>query len=88
MLDHIAIDLATTKASGGSEVAGRSLVDRGKQGLKRSGETEGYGIPLGRVLAVANRHDSPLLAPTLENYFPPGGRGGWRPRRIFASVLR
>lgn len=88
MLDHIAIDLATTKASGGGEVAGRSLVDRGKQGLKRSGETDGYGIPLGRVLAVANRHDYPLLAPTLENYFPLGGRGGWRPRRIFASVLR
>ncbi|MGW7427020.1 transposase [Streptomyces sp. NPDC054813] len=28
--------------------------------------TDGYGIPLGRVLAGANRHDSPLLAPTLE----------------------
>ena len=27
---------------------------------------EGYGIPLGRVLAPANRHDSPLLAPTLD----------------------
>lgn len=28
--------------------------------------TDGYGIPLGRVLAGANRHDSPLLAPTLD----------------------
>lgn len=27
--------------------------------------TDGYRIPLGRVLAGANRHDSPLLAPTL-----------------------
>ena len=45
---------------------GASPVDRGKQGLKRSGMTEGYGIPLGRVLAGANRHDSPLLAPTLD----------------------
>ena len=27
---------------------------------------EGYGIPLGRVLAGAQRHDSPLLAPTLD----------------------
>jgi IS5 family transposase len=27
---------------------------------------EGYGIPLGRVLAPANRHDSPLLASTLD----------------------
>lgn len=28
--------------------------------------TDGYGIPLGRVLADANRHGSPLLAPTLD----------------------
>jgi IS5 family transposase len=27
---------------------------------------DGYGIPLGRVLAGANRHDSPLLAPTVD----------------------
>lgn len=27
---------------------------------------EGGGIPLGRVLAGANHHDSPLLAPTLD----------------------
>ena len=27
---------------------------------------DGYGIPLDRVLAPANRHDSPLLAPTLD----------------------
>ena len=25
--------------------------------------TDGYGIPLDRVLAPASRHDSPLLAP-------------------------
>src|SRR5260370_30444995 len=34
-------------------------------GLKRSVATEGYGIPLGIASAGANRHDSPLLAPTL-----------------------
>jgi IS5 family transposase len=28
--------------------------------------TGGYGIRLGCVLAAANRHDSPLLAPTLD----------------------
>lgn len=66
VLDRIAVDGAITKAPGGGEVAGRSPVDRGKQGLKRSGMTDGYGIPLGRVLAGANRHDSPLLAPTLD----------------------
>jgi IS5 family transposase len=27
---------------------------------------EGYGIPLDRVLASANRHGSPLLAPALD----------------------
>ncbi|MFD3648611.1 IS5 family transposase [Streptomyces cyaneofuscatus] len=66
VLDQIAIDGSITKAPGGGEVAGPSPVDRGKQRLKRSGMTDGYGIPLGRVLAGANRHDSPLLAPTLD----------------------
>ncbi|MFB7957809.1 IS5 family transposase [Streptomyces sp. NPDC056045] len=66
VLNQIAVDGSITKAPGGGEAAGRSPVDRGKQGLKRSGVTDGYGIPLGRVLAGANRHDSPLLAPTLD----------------------
>lgn len=67
VLDQIAIDGSITKAPGGGEAAGRSPVDRGKQGLKRSGMADGYGIPPGRgVLAGANRHDSPLLAPTLD----------------------
>ncbi|MFC9626180.1 IS5 family transposase [Streptomyces sp. NPDC056930] len=66
VLGRIAIDGAITKAPGGGEAAGRSPVDRGKQGMKRSGMTDGYGIPIGRVLAGANRHDSPLLAPTLD----------------------
>jgi len=33
--------------------------------MKRSSMTDGYGIPLDRVLPGANRHDSPL-APTLD----------------------
>ncbi|MCL7366787.1 IS5 family transposase [Streptomyces sp. ESR1.13] len=66
VLDQIAVDGSITKAPGGGEVAGRSPVDPGKQGLKRSGMTDGYGIPLGRELAGANRHDSPLLASTLD----------------------
>ncbi|WP_406481885.1 IS5 family transposase [Streptomyces sp. NBC_01615] len=72
VLDQIAVDGSITKAPGGGEVAGRSPVDRGKQGLKRSGMTDGYGIPLGRVLTGANRHDSPLLAPTLDRLNDPG----------------
>jgi IS5 family transposase len=47
-------------------MAGRSPVDRGKQGMKRSLATDGAGIPLDRVPAPANRHDSVLLAATLD----------------------
>ncbi|MBB4937112.1 hypothetical protein FHR32_001417 [Streptosporangium album] len=39
---------------------------RGGGGLKRSTATEGGGIPLGIVSAPANRHDPPLLGPTLD----------------------
>lgn len=66
LLADIAVDGCITKAPGGGEVAGPSPVDRRKQGMKRSVLVEGYGIPLGRVLAGAHRHDSPLLAPTLD----------------------
>jgi Transposase DDE domain len=64
-LDDIAVDGCVTKAPSGGEVAGRSPVDRGKQGLKRSVATDGRGIPLHLVSAGANRHDAPLLEPTL-----------------------
>ncbi len=47
-------------------MAGRSPVDRGKRGIKRSTAVDGEGIPIGGVTDSANRHDSPLLAPTLE----------------------
>lgn len=46
-------------------LAGPSPVDRRKGGLKRSVATEAAGIPLGIAAAGANRHDAPLLAPTL-----------------------
>lgn len=58
-------DGCITKAPGGGEVAGRSPVDRGKQGRKRSVATDAAGIPLGLVATRANRNDSPLLGPTL-----------------------
>ena len=41
-------------------------MDRGKQGIKRSIAVDALGIPLGAIIAPANRHDSPLLAPTLD----------------------
>ena len=64
-LDDLAVDGCITKAPGGGEVAGRSPVDRGKGGLKRSVVTEGTGLPLHLVAAGANRHDAPLLESTL-----------------------
>jgi transposase len=65
-LADIAVDGCITKAPGGEDCAGPSPVDRRKLGMKRSLLVEGRGIPPGRVLAPANRHDSPLLAPTLD----------------------
>ncbi len=64
-LDDLAVDGCITKAPSGGEAAGRSPVDRGKQGLKRSVVTDGTGVPLHVVSAGANRHDAPLLGPTL-----------------------
>ena len=65
-LSEAAVDGCITKAPCGGEKAGRSPVDRGKRGIKRSTAVDARGIPLGAVTAPANRHDSPLLVPTLE----------------------
>jgi transposase len=62
----VAVDCCITKAPCGGEKAGRSPVDRGKRGIKRSVVVDAEGIPLGVVSSPANRHDSPLLAPTLD----------------------
>jgi transposase len=66
-LSDVAVDGCITKAPCGDEKAGRSLVDRGKQGIKRSTAVDGEGIPVGGLTAPANRHDSPLLVATLEH---------------------
>ena len=47
-------------------MAGKSPVDRGKRGIKRSVAVDADGIPLGSITAPANRHDSPLLSETLD----------------------
>jgi hypothetical protein len=65
-LADVAVDGCITKAPCGGEKAGKSPVDRGKRGIKRSTMVDSNGIPLGVVSAPANRHDSPLLAPTLD----------------------
>jgi hypothetical protein len=53
-LDDIVDDGWITKAPGGGEKAGRSPVDRGKQGLKRSTLADGRGVPL-HLVSVAAR---------------------------------
>ena len=47
-------------------------MDRGNQGLKRSVAVDAASIPLGGIAALANRHDAPLLAPTLDVLDVPG----------------
>jgi transposase len=64
-LTDLAVDCCITKAPCGGEMAGRSPVDRGKRGIKRSMVVDACGIPLGIVIAPANRHNAPLLDDTL-----------------------
>ncbi len=65
-LTDVAVDCCITKAPCGGQKAGRSPVDRGKGGIKRSVVVDANGIPLGAIAAPANRHDSPLLEETLD----------------------
>jgi transposase len=65
-LSEVAVECCITKAPCGGEKAGRSPVDRGKQGIKRSTLVDAKGIPLGAIAAPANCHDSPLLDETLD----------------------
>ena len=78
-LENLAVDGCMVKAPCGGDAAGRSPVDRGKQGKKRSVLVDGNGIPIGCVIAGANCNDSPLLGPTMEKL----GRFGFDlPERI------
>ena len=87
-LSEVAVDCCITKAPCGGEKAGRSPVDRGKRGVKRSMAVDARGIPLGAVSAPANRHDSPLLVPTIEATSGRLGRfpRGERPPRSTATT--
>ena len=71
-LADLVVDGCITKAPCGGEKAGRSPVDRGKGGIKRSMVVDARGIPLGSVIAPANRHDLPLLDATLDALAPLG----------------
>jgi hypothetical protein len=52
-LSDIAVECCITKAPCGGEKAGKSPVDRGKQGVKRSTLVDGNGILLGAISAPA-----------------------------------
>jgi hypothetical protein len=62
-----------------AQVTGRSPVDRGKGGTKRSVAVEATGIPVGVIAAPANRRDDGRWRPP----FPPRARG----RRIAAQCV-
>jgi hypothetical protein len=51
-LDDVALDCCITKAPCGGEVAGRSPVDRGKQGLKRSLAVDAAGTSPSSLLRL------------------------------------
>jgi transposase len=65
-LADVAVDGCTTKAPCGGECAGRSPVDRGKGGMKRSQLCDGAGVPMATVSAPANTVDHALLPETLD----------------------
>jgi hypothetical protein len=85
-LSDVAVDCCMTKAPCGGEKAGRSPVDRGKRGLKRSVAVDGRGIPLGSVTAPANQRwvvertnswQAKLAHKKLWCGAPRGGGGWW-----------
>lgn len=78
-LTNLSVDGCIVKAPCGGEAAGKSPVDRGKLGTKRSLMVDGNGIPIGCVIAGPNRNDSPLLRPTLEKL---GRFGVYLPEQI------
>jgi putative transposase len=61
-----AVDGVMTKAPLARDATGRNPTDRAKSGSKRSMLTDGAGIPLAVSVEGANRHDSKLLAATLD----------------------
>ena len=65
----------------GGSATGPNPTDRGKPGTKRHLVVDARGTPLGLTFTGANRHDSVMMAPTLDA-IPPvrNGRRG-RPRR-------
>lgn len=62
----LSMDGCITKAPLGGDDTGKSPVDRGKLGTKRSVLIDGRGAPLSVVVAGANRHDKTLAIRTID----------------------
>jgi transposase len=65
-LTEVSIDGSLHKAPCGGEGTGANPTDRAKLGWKWSVATDRDGIPIGWAIDGANRHDIPLLEPTLD----------------------
>ena len=66
-LTDVAIDGSQHKAPCGGEGTGRNPTDRGKRGWKWSLMCDRAGIPVGWAADGANRHDTILFEPTLDD---------------------
>lgn len=64
---EVSVDGSLHKAPGGGEGTGKNPTDRAKLGWKWSIATETNGIPIGWAIDAANRNDSVLLEPTLDD---------------------
>jgi transposase len=71
-LGDVAVDGSLHKSPAGGQGTGPNPTDRGKLGWKWSIGVDRHGIPFGWTIAGANRNDSILLEPTLDNA---AGRG-------------
>ena len=66
-LSEVALDGSQHKSPAGGEGTGKNPTDRAKLGWKWSVLTDRFGIPIGVAIDGANRNDSALLAPTLDD---------------------
>ncbi len=76
-----ALDSCSIAAKKGGTEVGPNPADRGKPGTKRHLVTDARGTSLDLMLSGANRHDSRMLAPTIDAVSPLWGGHRGRPRR-------
>jgi transposase len=66
-LSEVSIDGSLHKAPYGGEGTGPNPTDRAKCGWKWSIGVEGHGVPIGWAIDGANRNDTRMLQPTLDD---------------------